>query len=104
MSQHVCPRSGRRGISCKITFKVRAYKLTQLRFPPYIRCMENEISALEGKLAQLITLCTKLRTENHRLRQELAEAVSHGRRGDDKMDAAKSRLEKLLHALPEEKA
>lgn len=63
--------------------------------------MENELSALEGKLAQLIQAYGKLYSENHRLRQELAHAHSENRVCQDKMESARIRLEKLLSALPE---
>lgn len=63
--------------------------------------MENELNALENKLAQLIQVSSKLRAENHQLRQELAQALSNNRQCSDKVENAKSRLEKLLQALPE---
>lgn len=66
--------------------------------------MENELNALEGKLAQLIQVSGKLRVENHQLRQELAHALSSNRLYSDKMDNAKTRLEKLLVTLPEEQS
>ena len=66
--------------------------------------MENELNALEGKLAQLIQVSSKLRAENHRLRQELAHALSSNRQCSDRMDSAKTRLEKLLATLPEEQS
>ena len=64
--------------------------------------MENELNALEGKLAQLILVSGKLRAENHQLRQELAHALSSSRLYGDKMEGAKARLEKLLISLPED--
>lgn len=66
--------------------------------------MENELNALETKLAQLIRISGELRAENHRLRQELAHALSNNRQCNDKMETAKARLEKLLLTLPEEQA
>ena len=65
--------------------------------------MENELDALEGKLAQLINVSGKLRAENHQLRQELAHALSSNRLCNDKVTIAKARLEKLLGSLPEDK-
>lgn len=76
--------------------------MTLLHFPNYITGMENELNALESKLAQLIQVSGQLRRENHQLRQELAQALSHNRLCNDKIDGAKARLEKLLHTLPEE--
>ena len=64
--------------------------------------MENELNALEDKLAQLIQVNGKLRAENHLLRQELAHAISSNRQYSDKMNSAKARLEKLLITLPED--
>jgi regulator of replication initiation timing len=64
--------------------------------------MENELNALEGKLAQLIQVNGKLRAENQELRQELAHALSNNRLYADKMVNAKVRLEKLLTTLPED--
>jgi cell division protein ZapB len=66
--------------------------------------MENELNALEEKLAHLIQISGELRAENHRLRQELAHALSNNRQCSDKMETAKARLEKLLLTLPEEQA
>ena len=63
--------------------------------------MENELNALESKLVQLIQVSSKLRAENHQLRQELAHAHSSNRQFSDKMENAKARLEKLLITLPE---
>lgn len=59
------------------------------------------MNALEGKLVQLIQVSGKLRAENHRLRQELAQALSSNRQCSDKVENAKARLEKLLVSLPE---
>jgi exonuclease VII small subunit len=64
--------------------------------------MENELSQLESKLAQLIQVSGHLRAENHTLRQELAQALSSNRLCNDKLESAKLRMEKLLSTLPEE--
>ncbi len=64
--------------------------------------MENELTALESKLAQLLEVTGKLRNTNHQLRQELAHALSSNRQYSDKMDSAKARLEKLLVTLPQD--
>jgi cell division protein ZapB len=63
--------------------------------------MENELTALETKLALLIQVNGQLRAENHQLRQELAHALSSNRQFSEKMNKAKARLEKLLVTLPE---
>ena len=64
--------------------------------------MESELNALEGKIAHLIQVSGKLRAENHQLRQELAHALSSNRQYSDRMENAKTRLEKLLVTLPED--
>lgn len=64
--------------------------------------MENELNALESKLAQLIQVSSQLRAENHQLRQELAQALNQNRLCNDKIDSAKARLEKLLPTFPED--
>lgn len=64
--------------------------------------MQTELDALENKLAQLVQLTQRLRVENDHLRQELAHALSQGRQHQDKVDGAKSRIERLLSQLPEE--
>lgn len=66
--------------------------------------MQTELNVLESKLTQLVQLSQHLRTENHRLRQELATALSHGRQSDDKIDGARARIERLLAQIPEEES
>ena len=78
------------------------YRLTYQHFSIYSQRMENELNALEGKLAQLIQVSGKLRAENQELRQELAHALSNNRLYADKLHNAKTRLEKLLITLPED--
>ena len=62
--------------------------------------MQVEFETLEHKLNQLVQLSTRLRAENHKLRQELVTALSYGKHCDEKVGIAQSRLEKLLDALP----
>ncbi|MEI7842210.1 MAG: hypothetical protein WCI39_04180 [Gallionellaceae bacterium] len=66
--------------------------------------MQVELNSLENKLAQLVQLTKRMREENHQLRQDLAEALSHARQSDDKINSAKSRLEHILTKLPDEKS
>lgn len=66
--------------------------------------MQGELNILENKLAQLVQLSARLRAENHQLRQDLAEALSRVRQGDDKINSAKIRLENILAKLPDEKS
>jgi len=62
--------------------------------------MQAEFDALEHKLNQLVQLSTRLRAENHKLRQELATALSRSRQCDEKISSAQSRLEHILASLP----
>jgi hypothetical protein len=64
--------------------------------------VKNELDALELKLTQLVQLGQRLRAENHELRQALAEVESKYRQSNDKVSAAKARLEKLLVQIPED--
>jgi cell division protein ZapB len=66
--------------------------------------MQTELNVLESKLAQLVQLSQHLRTENHRLRQDLAAALSQGRQSDDKIEGACARIEHLLAQIPEEES
>ena len=64
--------------------------------------MESQLHALESKLAQLLAIATQLRTENHQLRQDLAQAQSRHRVMGDNMDTASAHLEKILLSLPDD--
>ncbi len=62
--------------------------------------MQVEFDALEHKLNQLVQLSTRLRAENHKLRQELVTALSYGKQCDEKISSAQTRLERILTSLP----
>lgn len=64
--------------------------------------MQVEFEALEHKLNQLVQLSTRLRAENHKLRQELVTALSYGKQCDEKISSAQMRLERILTSLPAE--
>ena len=64
--------------------------------------MESQLHTLESKLEQLIAISTQLRSENHQLRQDLAQARSQHRVMGDNMDTASARLEKILLSLPDD--
>jgi cell division protein ZapB len=76
--------------------------LTYLVFLEYSLPVKNELDSLEQKLGQLVRLSQRLRSENQELRQALAEVESENRQCNDKIAAAKSRLQKLLTNLPED--
>jgi cell division protein ZapB len=59
--------------------------------------MDADLKSLEQKLGQFVELCERLRADNQQLRQQLAAA-------NEKIGSATSRLENLLHQIPEEEA
>jgi cell division protein ZapB len=62
--------------------------------------VESEFNSLEEKVAQFVSLCERLRAENHDLRRELAAARSDAKRLHEKIDTARERLEGLLARIP----
>jgi cell division protein ZapB len=65
-----------------------------------VRRVETEFNSLETKVAQFVSLCERLRAENHDLRQQLAAARNDAKHLHEKIDGAKARLEGLLSRLP----
>ena len=63
--------------------------------------MDQEFSALEEKLAQLVQRLKVLRDENRELRQQLAARADENARNAEKLNAARSRIEALLKQIPE---
>ncbi len=64
--------------------------------------MESDLTALEQKVAQLIELCQRLRTENIDLRQALAQSQNDIKQLKDDMALAGDRLQALIASLPED--
>ena len=64
--------------------------------------MHKELDTLEAKLKQLIQLTSRLRAENHNLRQDLAEMRSRNRQLEDRIDEASTRVERLIGSLSDE--
>lgn len=63
--------------------------------------MLNELDMLENKVAQVVSLCRALRSENNLLRQQLASAESDKIRLTERMEKARERVEQLAQRLPE---
>ena len=63
--------------------------------------MEAEFASLETKVAQLVSLCERLRGENLELRHHLAAAQQENHRLNERIDLAKARLEQLIARLPD---
>ena len=64
--------------------------------------MDVELKSLEDKINQFVTLCQRLRTDNHELRQQLASAHNDNKQLNEKIGDAKNRLESLLSQIPED--
>lgn len=62
--------------------------------------MDEDLKALEVKLAQLISLCGELRSENAQLRLNLAEMASDTALLKANMAEASERIEALMQSLP----
>lgn len=63
--------------------------------------MESELSALEERLAQVVQRLKVLREENRDLRQQLAARTDENSRLNEKLNAARTRIEALLKQIPE---
>ncbi|MEF8756201.1 MAG: hypothetical protein V5B60_20075 [Accumulibacter sp.] len=66
--------------------------------------MLNELNTLESKVSQVVALCRSLRSENERLREQLAVAEQDRNSLAERMAAATARLERLAGQLPEGKS
>ena len=64
--------------------------------------MDVELKSLEDKISQFVSLCQRLRSDNHDLRQQLASAQNDNKQLNEKIGDAKTRLESLLAQIPEE--
>jgi uncharacterized protein (TIGR02449 family) len=64
--------------------------------------MDAELKGLEERVGLLIELTQRLRNENRTLRQQLAQAANDNKRLNEKVDAAKAKLQTLLEKLPED--
>lgn len=62
--------------------------------------MDADLKALEGKIAQFVELCQRLRADNQQLRQQLAAASNQVKRLEEKVNTATARLETLLAQIP----
>ena len=62
--------------------------------------MEADLKSLEGKIAQFVELCQRLRADNQQLRQQLASASNQVKRLEEKVNTATARLETLLAQIP----
>ena len=63
--------------------------------------MDSELSELEERLGQLVQRLKALRVENRDLRQQLAARTDENSRLNEKLNAARTRIEALLRQIPE---
>jgi cell division protein ZapB len=66
----------------------------------YSARVEAELKSLESKIEQFVELYQRLHADNHELRQQLASAMSHSRRLEERISIATARLEALLTQMP----
>jgi cell division protein ZapB len=63
--------------------------------------MDDQIQSLEDKINQFVSLCQRLRQDNHELRQQLASSQNENKQLGEKISDAKTRLEALLTQIPD---
>ncbi len=64
--------------------------------------MDTELGDFERKVLRLVELCQQLRSDNRRLRQELIESRNEVRRYQERIEGARTRLEKLVEQIPDQ--
>jgi uncharacterized protein (TIGR02449 family) len=62
--------------------------------------MDLELERLEQQLGRLIATTRRLTDENAALRRDLAAALEHGQRLENRMDEARERVRSALARLP----
>ncbi len=63
--------------------------------------LDIDIALLEEKIRQAVQLCRRLRDENRDLRQRVSGLEGDRRALEEKIEAARARLEHLLERMPE---
>jgi cell division protein ZapB len=61
----------------------------------------TELEKLEQKLAQLVALAQQVREENRDLRMQMTRLESENKALQDKVNAARGKLESLIERLPD---
>ena len=62
--------------------------------------LDIDIALLEEKIRQTVQLCRRLRDENRDLRRQISGLEGDRRALEEKVEAARSRLEQLLQRIP----
>ena len=68
---------------------------------PIVRAMDSNLSLLEQKLDQLISLLEQSRSQNGDLRARLTATEARCRQLETQMDNARNKLEQVVAHLPE---
>ena len=76
-------------------------QLTLSAVRPIVRAMDSNLSLLEQKLDQLISLLEKSRSLNEDLRARLTATETRCQQLETQMDAARNKLEQVVAHLPE---
>lgn len=76
-------------------------QLTLCLLRPIVRAMDSNLSLLEQKLDQLISLLEKSRSLNEDLRARLTATETRCQQLETQMDAARTKLEQVVAHLPE---
>ena len=76
-------------------------QLTLKRWRPIVRGMESNLSLLDQKLSQLITLLDQSREQNMRLRARLESSEARCNELETQMNTARTKLEQVVARLPE---
>jgi chromosome segregation ATPase len=82
-------------------FNLIKTQLTLRPVRPIVRAMDSNLSLLEQKLDQLISLLEQSRAQNGDLRARLTAAEARSRQLETQMDEARNKLEQVVAHLPE---
>jgi chromosome segregation ATPase len=66
--------------------------------------MENELFILEGKLEQLLSVVSQLRSNNQELSSKLSETRADNDLLREKIESAKTRVSQLIASIPDTEA
>ena len=75
--------------------------MTGLAFRQYSGAMQEDLDSLEGQIALVVQMLSRLRAENIELRQQVAAKTDEIARLAEKLTAARVRVENLLKQIPE---
>ncbi len=75
--------------------------MTDTTLHPIVRGMDSNLSLLEQKLDQLISLLEQSQSQNGELRVRLTNAETRCQQLETQMDTARNKLEQVVNHLPE---